>query len=111
MLDWKEYKIEEVTIDENNIILHLLGARLDFNEEDLQTMVTNGSLLLVLVEDANSIQYEYDEPAFAVDREMAGTMLKTNFNKTIEDFRKSKEDFKELQDGLPKVKTQAGVVQ
>ena len=109
-LDWKDENIEKVTVADKDITVHMEGENPGYSSESLQTVVHNGITLLVLVENAENIHYEYDTPFFTMDRETTDELLKNNFQQSIEEFRKSKEDFKELQKKLPSLKPEEGKV-
>ncbi len=102
-LDWKEFTIEETATDGNEILIKFADDEPDFKEEDLKTLIVNGIYVLILVEYCDIISYGYDNPSMSVDVETANMILKTNYNKTVDDYRASKEDFNNLLEELPNI--------
>ncbi|MDO5040733.1 MAG: hypothetical protein Q4D95_01440 [Peptoniphilus sp.] len=95
-LDWKKYQIEKTEVEDGEIRIYFVGEEPDFADEDFNTLVSKGIILLILVENSESISYAYENPSFSIDVPMAQTILDANFQKSIEDYRSNKDDFEEL---------------
>lgn len=102
--DWKDYKIQEIKIEDEKVLISFEGESKEFKDEDFKTLVKNAISILVLAENSKSVEYLKDISILNIDRGFANIVVTQNIGKNLDYFSKDEKTFNELYQKLETIK-------